>query len=336
MKAIKIQSTRDGGSATACEVELPSPLAAGHDLLVAVEAVGMNPVDTKVRPKADEDPKVLGYDAAGIVIGLGEQVVGFQMGDAVFYAGDVTRSGSNAQEQLVDSRIAALRPKSLDAAASAALPLTALTAWESLFDRLGIDPEGASNAGRTLLIIGGAGGVGSIAIQLAKWAGLSVIATASRPESSAWCRELGADHVINHHEPLAPQLRQLGFNSVNFIANFNNTERYWETMGELIAPQGRIVLIVEGSGALNFGGDYKRKSIGVSWEFMFTRSMFGTTDIAQQGEILRRVAEMIDRGLIRATANTVLKPINAANLIQAHRQIASGATIGKIVLAGWE
>jgi NADPH2:quinone reductase len=263
-------------------------------------------------------------------------VTGFQLGDAVYYAGDGTRAGSNAQQQLVDSRIAAIRPKSLDAAACAGLPLTSLTAWESLFDRLAIDPHDPANAGRSLLIIGGAGGVGSIAIQLAKWAGLTVIATASRAESSAWCRELGADHVVNHHEPLEPQLRQLGFSSVDFIGNFNNTERYWKTMGELIAPQGRIVLIVEPSGPLEFGGNYKRKSVSVSWEFMFARPMFGTADVARQGEILGCVTDMIDRGILRATASTVLKPINAANLIQAHQKISSGATIGKIVIAGWD
>ena len=239
MKAYQFQPGLTASDAQAArEVELPTPTANGHDLLVRIEAVGLNPVDTKVRPAAGAEPKTLGFDAAGVVEAIGDAVTLFKIGDLVYYAGDITRPGSNADYQLVDERIAAIRPTSIDAAAAAALPLTSLTAWESLFDRLHIDPE-ADNSGKSILIIGGAGGVGSLGIQLAKMAGLTVIATASRPESSTWCESLGADHVVNHAEPLGHQLNAAGFPLVDYIANFNNTDAYWDEMGELIAPPRR-------------------------------------------------------------------------------------------------
>ena len=332
MKAIQFQpgASLDQPNA-ALEVELPTPTAEGHDILVKIEAVGMNPVDTKVRPGADGEPKTLGFDAAGTVAAIGDSVTLFKVGDSVYYAGDITRPGSNADFQLVDERIAGIRPKSLDADASAALPLTSLTAWESLFDRLHIDPE-ADNAGQSILIIGGAGGVGSMGIQLAKLAGLTVIATASRDESAAWCKELGADHVVNHRESIPNQLKAIDIPQVNYIANFNNTENYWNIMGEVIAPQGRIVLIVEQVGTLDIGGPYKLKSVSVSWELMFTRSLFKTSDIAQQHAILTRIAELIDTGKIKCTANEAMAPLNVENIIKAHTLLESGKSIGKLTI----
>lgn len=315
----------------ALAVELPTPTPTRHDILVRIEAVGMNPVDTKVRPAAGAEPKTLGFDAAGTVEAIGEDVTLFKVGDPVYHAGDISRPGSNADFQLVDERIAAIRPASIDATTAAALPLTSLTAWECLFDRLRIDPD-ADNSGQSILIIGGAGGVGSLGIQLAKLAGLTVIATASRPESSAWCRELGADHVINHHEPIPDQLKAIGFPQVDYIANFNNTDAYWDAMGEVIAPQGGIVLIVEPAADLSLGGPYKLKSVSISWELMFTRPLFQTPDIARQNEILTRVAALIDAGKLKATASRTLAPLSPATLVEAHQLIESGRTIGKLVM----
>lgn len=332
MKAYQFQPGLTASDAQAArEVELPTPTANGHDLLVRIEAVGLNPVDTKVRPAAGAEPKTLGFDAAGVVEAIGDAVTLFKIGDLVYYAGDITRPGSNADYQLVDERIAAIRPTSIDAAAAAALPLTSLTAWESLFDRLHIDPE-ADNSGKSILIIGGAGGVGSLGIQLAKMAGLTVIATASRPESSTWCESLGADHVVNHAEPLGHQLNAAGFPLVDYIANFNNTDAYWDEMGELIAPQGGIVLIVEPAGDLNFGGPFKLKSVSIAWELMFTRSLFTTADLTRQHDILDRIAALVDAGKLQGTASQTLSPLNAENLIKAHQLIESGRTIGKLTI----
>lgn len=309
-------------------------MPAGRDVLVKIEAIAVNPVDTKVCPKSGDAEKILGFDAAGTVAAIGPDVTLVKPGDKVWHAGDVTRPGTNAEYQLVDERILGERPVSLTAAEAAALPLTALTAWESLFERLGIDP-GGKHAGRSLLIIGGAGGVGSIAIQLAKRAGLRVIATASRPESAHWCREQGADEVADHSQALRPQLEALDLKQVDFIANFHNSADYWETMGDLIAPQGRIVLIVETPGDLAFGGAYKSKSVTVSWEFMFTRTLFQTEDMIRQRWILNEVAALIDSGALRSTAMGNVNPITVENLLAAHHAIRSQRTIGKIVLAGW-
>lgn len=309
----------------------------GHDLLVKIEAIAMNPVDYKVRPAEGTDPKTLGFDAAGAVVGVGDEVTLFAEGDEVYFAGDVTRPGTNAEYQLVDERIVAKRPATLDAVRSAALPLTTLTAWESLFDRLGIDFENANgNAGKSLLIIGGAGGVGSMAIQLAKLAGLTVIATASRSESSEWCRKLGADHIINHHGDMPEQVRELGLERVDHIANFNEVDKVWEAMGEMIAPQGSLVLITGHRSYLDMAGAFKMKSVRICWEFMFTRSMFGTDDLIEQHEILKRVAKLVDEGKIIATANETLSPINAENILGGHRKLEAGSSIGKLVISGWE
>ncbi len=335
MKAIQFQPglTIDN-STVALDINAPRPEATGHDILVAVEAVALNPVDTKVRPKAGGEPSILGYDASGTVVAVGDRAKTLKVGDKVYYAGSITRPGSNSQFHLVDERIAAVRPSTLDAAASAALPLTSLTAWESLHERLCIDPNG-SHKGKSILIIGGAGGVGSMGIQLAKLAGLTVITTASRKESEDWCRDLGADHVVDHREDLAPQLKNLGFETVDYIANYNNTEAYWDTMGQVIAPQGHIVLIVEQQGNLDIGGPFKTKSVSISWELMFTRSLFETSDIAKQHEILKQIAALIDSGKLRTTANGTLGQITAANIIKAHTIIESGNSIGKLVLEGW-
>ena len=319
------------------DVELEQPVPGPRDLRVRVEAVSVNPVDTKIRaPKAQVEaaPKVLGYDAAGVVDAVGSEVHGFAVGDAVYYAGDITRPGSNAQFQLVDARIAAPKPATLDFAAAAALPLTAITAWELLFERMPFTVDGGGS-GKSLLVIAGAGGVGSVAIQLAKLAGFTVIATASREESIAWCRDMGADHVVDHRQALAPQLQALGFESIDAAVNFADTDQYWEPLGELLSPQGHVGLIVEPAGALTIGDPYKAKSIGIHWELMFTRSRFRTADMADQGRILARVADLVDAGRLRGTQTQTLSPINAANLREAHRRLESGRTIGKLSLSGW-
>jgi len=318
------------------DVELEKPHPKGHDLLVAIEAIAVNPVDTKVRApkdKIEESPKVLGWDAAGVVKTVGPDVTLFKPGDEVYYAGDITRPGTNSEFQLVDERIVGTKPKSLGFAEAAAFPLTAITAYEAFFDRLGIDVDGA-NAGETLLIIGGAGGVGSIAIQLAKIAGLKVIATASRPESVEWVKGLGADHAINHYEPLRPQVEALGVKFVDHVAVFNNTDTHWRAVADLIRPQGKIVSIVENQNPLS-QDVMKTKAATFVWELMFTRSMFQTPDMIEQHNLLNRVAGWIDEGRIKSTASEVLSPINAENLRAAHKTLEAGRSIGKIVLKDW-
>ena len=319
------------------DVELPEPTASGHDLLVRVEAISVNPVDTKIRspkPQVESQPKVLGYDAAGVVEAVGENVTLFQPGDEVYYAGDITRSGTNAQLHLVDERLVGRKPTTLDFAQAAALPLTTITAWELLFDRMpyAIDME---NNERTLLVIAGAGGVGSIAIQLARHAGFTVIATASRSETVDWCKSMGARHVIDHRQPLAPQLQALGVGQVDAVLNLADTDRYWEAIGELIAPLGHVGLIVEPSGPLRIGDPYKAKSVGIHWEMMFARARFRTADMIEQHRLLNRVASLVDAGDLRTTHTATVGAINAENLREVHRRLESGTTIGKLVLAGW-
>ncbi|MEP7185084.1 MAG: zinc-binding alcohol dehydrogenase family protein [Rhodanobacter sp.] len=319
------------------DVELSQPAPGAHDLLVRIEAVSVNPVDTKVRspkPQVESQPKVLGYDAAGTVETVGEAVTEFKAGDRVLYAGDITRPGSNAEFQLVDARLVGHVPPSMDLADAAALPLTAITAWELLFQRMPFDSENGGE-GKSLLVIGGAGGVGSIAIQLARRAGFTVIATASRDETVAWCRTLGAQHVINHRQPLAPQLSALGFDQIDVVLNLADTDRYWETVGEILAAQGHVGLIVEPAGALKIGDPYKAKCIGIHWELMFTRSRYKTADQQEQGRILDRVAALVASGELRGTRTRTLSPISAANLREAHRLLESGSSIGKLVLSGW-
>ena len=317
------------------QIELPLPELRPHDLLVRVEAVAVNPVDTKVRASlaAGAAPRVLGWDAVGCVEAVGSAVSRFKPGDGVMAAGDITRPGCNAQWLAVDERITGRRPKGSSWAEAACLPLTGLTAWEALFERLGLDPDGG-DAGRSLLILGGAGGVGSLAIQLARRAGLLVIATASRPESAAWVRELGADHVIDHRRDLAPQLAELGLETVDRIANFADTEAYWDVMADLIRPQGAIVAIVGNRAPLDLDR-LKSKSASFHWEFMFTRPRYGTPDLARQGEILERLADRIEAGELRSTLHSEIGAITADNLERAHALLASGRTIGKIALSGW-
>ncbi|MBA2116069.1 zinc-binding alcohol dehydrogenase family protein [Bremerella alba] len=318
------------------DLTLESPSPKGCQLLVAVQAISVNPVDTKVRApkdKVEASSKILGWDAAGIVLEVGPDVTLFKPGDEVFYAGDITRPGSNSEFQLVDERIVGHKPKSLTFAEAAALPLTAITAYEAIFDRLQFDVWG-KHKGQTLLIVGAAGGVGSIGIQLAKIAGLTVIGTASRRESAEWITSLGANHVINHFEPMRQQIESLGHKYVDAVALFNDTDRHWNTAVDLVRPQGKVLSIVENRGPLD-QDLLKQKSATFIWEFMFTRSMFQTPDMVQQHELLNQVANWIDQGIVRGTSREVISPINAENLRRAHRTIEQGRSIGKLVLEGW-
>lgn len=322
------------------DLTLAAPAAPqGQDLLVQVQAVSVNPVDTKLRgPKPGEEspPRVLGFDAAGTVVAVGPAVTAFEVGDEVYYAGDVTRPGCNAQLQLVDERLVGRKPTTLDFAEAAALPLTTLTAWELLFQRMPYQLDGRRNVGKTLLVIGGAGGVGSMAIQLGRHAGFTVVATASRPQSVQWCEQMGAAHVIDHRQPLAAQLQALGINSVDAALNLANTDLYWQQLGELLAPQGHVGLIVEPAGELRIGDPYKSKCISIHWEFMFARARFRTADMIEQHRILTRAASLIDAGELRTTLSERLGTINAEHLRQAHRQLEGGSTIGKLALEGWD
>ena len=314
------------------DLELAKPTPTGQDILVAVKAIAVNPVDTKVRSPKDtveETPRIIGYDASGVVESVGPDVTLFQPGDAVYYAGDITRSGTNAEFQLVDERIVGRKPKSLSHAEAAALPLTTITAYEAFFDRLGLDRDGA-DAGKTILIIGAGGGVGSIGIQLAKQAGLIVVATASREETSAWVRDLGADHVVNHRADMVAEVRALGMQYVDHIAIFNDM-RHWNTAVELIRPQGSIVTIDDTNLPMDMAG-MKTKSASLHWEFMFARAMHQTPDMIEQHKLLSYVAEEIDAGRIRTTLSEVLSPINATTLREAHRLVETGQAKGKIVV----
>ncbi|MBB6733987.1 zinc-binding alcohol dehydrogenase family protein [Cohnella zeiphila] len=319
------------------DVEVEKPMPAGRDLLVKVHAISVNPVDYKVRsPKNREEsaPRILGWDVAGVVEQVGPDCTLFRPGDEVFYAGSITRPGGNSEFHLVDERIVGAKPTALDYAQAAALPLTSITAGESLYDRLGISRNQADNAGKTILIIGAAGGVGSIATQLAKYAGLTVIGTASRPESAGWAKELGADVVINHFEAFVPQLKASGFDHVDYILCLNSTEKHWANMAEAIAPQGKICSIVETDELLNLTL-LKNKSVTFVWELMFTRSTYQTPDMIEQHKLLNEIARLVDEGVIRTTTNETLTPINAANLRKAHAMLETGRTVGKVVLKGF-
>ncbi|MEE1610787.1 zinc-binding alcohol dehydrogenase family protein [Microvirga sp. CF3016] len=319
------------------DVELPSPEPGPRDLLVEIKAVSLNPVDTKVRMRAQAEPggyKVLGFDAAGIVRGVGKDVSLFKEGDQVFYAGAITRQGTNAEFHVVDERLVGTKPKSLGFEEAAALPLTTLTAWETLFDRLDIrhPVKGAANA---VLIVGGAGGVGSIAIQLARrLTDLTVIATASRPDTQAWVKELGAHHVIDHGKPLAAQVEALGIGAPAFVFSITHTDNHFAEIAKTIAPQGRFALIDDPKGPLDIML-LKGKSVSIHWESMFTRSTFQTADMERQHEILNEASRLVDAGTIRTTLAEVVGPINAANLKRAHALIESNRTRGKLVLSGF-
>ena len=306
-----------------------------HDLLVNISAVAVNPVDTKIRrnrrPVAGT-PGVLGWDAVGTVVAANAEATGFEPGDRVYYAGAIDRPGCNSALHVVDSRIVSHAPKSLSGAQAAALPLTSLTAWELLFDRLGIEPGGG--AGQTLLIVGAGGGVGSMLIQLARQlTQLNVIATASRPESTRWTLELGAHGVIDHHHAFLPQLRDIGVEAVAMVASLTHTPQHLDNIVNVLAPQGKLALIDDFE-TLDIM-KLKSKSLSLHWELMFTRSLYNTPDIARQGEILGEVARLIDAGRVRSTLAEHLGPINAANLRRAHARIESGHTVGKIVLEGF-
>ncbi|ACY18552.1 zinc-binding alcohol dehydrogenase family protein [Haliangium ochraceum] len=303
------------------EVELPDPSASGRDLLVRVEALSLNPVDTKVRK--GRAGKILGWDASGRVVALGDQVTGFQVGDEVYYAGDITRPGCNAQLQVVDERLVAHKPKRLSHVQAAAIPLTALTAWEGLYEQLAVR-EGAS-----LLVINSAGGVGSLVVQMAKnLSKMHVIGTASRPESAAWARQHGADDIINHRQDMPEQLRALGREHVDYVFCCAATAAHFPAMAEMIAPQGRIVSIVETDDALPLGTIFSKKA-SFSWEFMFAKSMHGTSDMDSQGQILARVAELLEAGTLQGTLTEAETTLTAEALAEAHAAQAAGRMIGK-------
>jgi len=319
------------------DIEIAAPLAAGRDLLVAIRAISVNPVDTKVRKSAgplDGDWRILGWDAAGTVVATGPDATRFKPGDAVFYAGTLGRPGTNAEFHLVDERIVGTKPATLDWAEAAALPLTAATAWETLFDRLDIRRP-VSGGAPAILIVGGAGGVGSIAIQLARQlTDLVVIATASRPETRDWVSTLGAHHVIDHSTPLAAQVAALGIGAPSFVFSTTGTGQHLPAIAELIAPQGRFALI-DDPGPLDIGL-LKRKSVSTHWEYMFTRSAFETPDMAEQGALLDEVSRLVDAGTLRTTLAHRFGVINAANLKRAHALLEGGTARGKIVLEGFD
>ncbi|WP_377287857.1 zinc-binding alcohol dehydrogenase family protein [Rhizobium sp. SG2393] len=337
MRAVAYQTPQPITADTSLvDVTLPDPVATGRDLLVSVKAISVNPVDTKVRMRGGAEDggwKVLGYDAAGIVTAVGPDVTLFKPGDAVFYAGALNRQGTNSELHLVDERIVGPKPASLDFAAAAALPLTAITAWEMLFDRLKVQ-DAVPGAAPAVLIIGGAGGVGSIAIQLLRaLTDLTVIATASRPETAEWVRTLGAHHVIDHGKPLSAEVTALGLGAPGFVFSTTQTDKHFKEIVELLAPQGRFGLI-DDPGTLDIM-PFKRKSASVHWEFMFTRPVFATADMAEQHRLLGEVSRLVDSGRIRTTLGESFGTINAANLKRAHQQIESGTTKGKIVLEGF-
>ncbi|WP_252089612.1 zinc-binding alcohol dehydrogenase family protein [Pseudomonas sp. MWU13-3659] len=315
------------------DIEIPRPSPGLKDLLVEVKAVSVNPVDTKVRAgTVTREPKVLGWDAAGIVREVGPQVTLFKPGDQVYYAGSIARPGSNSEYHLVDERIVGHQPRSLGAAQAAALPLTAITAWELLFDRLGLVEGGGE--GDTLLIVGAAGGVGSMLVQLARQlTRLTVIGTASRAETANWVRELGAHHVIDHSAPLQGQLQALGIESVSHVASLTHTEQHFSQLVEVLRPQGRLG-VIDDPQTLDVM-PLKRKSLSLHWELMFTRSLYETCDMIQQHRLLERVAGLIDQGILRTTLGEHFGAINAANLRRAHALVESGKARGKIVLEGF-
>lgn len=316
------------------DVELPDPVAQGRDLLVRVEAISVNPVDTKVRKRSDPQgaDKVLGWDAAGTVVAVGGEVSLFKPGDAVYYAGAIDRPGSNAQLQLVDERIVGRKPNSLDFAEAAALPLTSITAWELLFDRLGVPRD---NTAGSVLIVGAAGGVGSMAVQLArKLTGLTVIGTASREASRDWVLSMGAHHVIDHHGDLDAQVRAVSPLGVNYVLSLTHTEQHYAAIVDVLKPQGRVALIDDPATLLDIRL-LKAKSLSLHWESMFTRSLFHTEDMQAQHRLLNEVADLVDAGVLRTSVRENLGRIDAANLRRAHELLEDGSSIGKWVLSGF-
>jgi zinc-binding alcohol dehydrogenase family protein len=338
MKAVAYYHSLPADHADALQdVDLPNPTPGPRDLLVEVKAISVNPVDTKIRRNVaptDGDAKVLGWDASGIVKAVGSEVSLFQPGDRVYYAGAINRAGANSELHVVDERIVGHMPKSLPFAEAAALPLTAITAWELLFERLQIT-QGNADQGQSLLIVGAAGGVGSILVQLARQlTGLTVIGTASRPETQAWVRELGAHHVIDHRQPLSEELKRIGINQVTHVASLTQTDQHFAQLVEALAPQGRLALIDDPEQPLDIM-QLKRKSLSLHWELMFTRSLFETADMIEQHRLLDRVTELVDAGTLRTTLGEHFGSINATNLRRAHALLESGTAKGKIVLEGF-
>ena len=340
MRAIGYRQSRSADDPLALvDIELPDPTPGAWDLLVRVEAIAVNPVDAKVRRRDQPEAgawRVLGWDAAGTVEAVGSAVQGFAVGDPVWYAGALNRPGCNSEWQLVDARLVSRRPTSLSAAEAAALPLTAITAWELLFDRLRLSQGPEAHRGEALLVMGGAGGVGSILVQLAlQLTGQMIIASASRPQSQTWLRQLGVQHVIDHHQPLLPQLQAQGLGEVQRVVSLTHTDRHFEQLVEVLAPQGALALIDDPAPeAINVLA-LKRKSLSLHWELMFTRSLFQTADMAAQGRLLAQVAQLVEAGRLRTTLANDLGPICAATLREAHQMIESQTTIGKLVLSGW-
>lgn len=323
------------------DIELPMPVGEGRDLLVKVQAIAVNPVDYKVRMRVAAEGKaykVLGWDAVGEVVATGENVTQFTPGDKVYYAGDLNRQGSNAEYQLIDERLVGVKPKSISSAEAASLPLTSITAWELLFEHLAIkrqSPESEEKSDEVLLVVGAAGGVGSILLQLAKSiTGATVIATASREASVEWVKKLGADYVIDHSQPLQPQIAKLGISGVTHVASLNSTESYFESYIDILVPFGKIAMIDDPENQLDVM-KMKPKSISLHIEFMFARSMFKAVDMDEQGRLLDRISDLIDSGYIVSTVGRRLGLINADNLKTAHQELESGKSIGKIVLEGF-
>jgi zinc-binding alcohol dehydrogenase family protein len=318
------------------DLDVPTPEVLARDVLVRVAAISVNPVDTKVRigvtPESGQ-AKILGWDAVGVVEAVGSDVRHFRLGDRVWYAGSITRQGANAQLHAVDERLISRAPVNLSDADAAALPLTAITAWEMLFDRLGVSQRGGQN--KSLLIIGGAGGVGSILIQLARQlTQLRVIATASREQSRQWCLDMGAHEVIDHNQAMSSQLQALGVPHVDMIASLTQTDKHFDTLIEMLKPQGQLALIDDPAEPLSMN-KLKRKSISLHWELMFTRSIYSTEDMSEQGHLLSNVAKLVEQGIVRTTATQKLSPISVAHLKNAHELQESGRAIGKTVLSSW-
>jgi zinc-binding alcohol dehydrogenase family protein len=318
------------------DFEAAKPEPRGRDLRVAVKAISVNPVDYKVRKRAAPpagETKILGFDAAGVVEAVGPDASQFKPGDEVFYAGSIQRQGTNSEFHLVDERIVGNKPKTLSFTQAAALPLTSITAWELLFDRLGAVP-GKSLDPRTLLIVGGAGGVGSILIQLARrLTGLTVVATATRPESQKWCLDLGAHAVVDHGKSMKEQIEKLKLAPVALVASLTFTDQHYKAIADFMAPQGKFGLI-DDPAEFNVAV-FKGKAISVHWESMFTRSSFQTPDMIAQHHLLNDVADLLDKGVLRTTLNQSFGAINAENLKRAHALLESGQSRGKIVLEGW-
>ena len=316
------------------EFQTPVPQPAADEILVRVRAVSLNPVDTKVRKSLGQKnlttPRILGFDAAGVVEALGSDVKKFSIGDEVYYSGDVTRAGSKSEFHSVQAALVAKKPESFTFTEAAAIPLVALTAWELLFERM---TDGQIPYGTEILIINGAGGVGSALIPLAKSAGLTVIASASRDTTRTWCQKLGADYVVNHRDPLRPQIESLGFKHFPLIANLHDTELYWEQTADLLAPLGALGLIVETQNPIHIGNPFRLKSPRIVWEYMPTRSRFQTPDMKRQGEILQEIAKRCDAGTFPKLNLTATELLTAKSLQAAHRQLESASSIGKVCLA---